>query len=45
MGIIWYDRKKWREINPELAKEGNIRDYTDLVHLAILNNLENIIVY
>ncbi len=33
--------KEWREINPELAKEGNIRDYTDLVHLVILNNLEN----
>ena len=24
-----------------MAKEGNIRDYTDLVHLVILNNLEN----
>ncbi len=33
--------KEWREINPELAKEGNIRDYADLVHLVILNNLEN----
>ena len=33
--------KEWREINPELAKEGNIRDFTDLVHLVILNNLEN----
>ena len=33
--------KEWREINPKLAKEGNIRDYTDLVHLVILNNLEN----
>ncbi len=33
--------KEWRENNPELAKEGNIRDYTDLVHLVILNNLEN----
>ncbi len=33
--------KEWREINPELAKEGNIRDYTYLVHLVILNNLEN----
>ncbi len=33
--------KEWREINLELAKDGNIRDYTDLVHLVILNNLEN----
>ena len=34
--------KEWREQNPELAKTGNIRDYTDLIHLVILNNLENI---
>ncbi len=34
--------KEWREQNPKLAKNGNIRDYTDLLHLVILNNLENI---
>ena len=34
--------KEWREQNPKLAKIGNIRDYTDLLHLIILNNLENI---
>ena len=33
--------KEWREENPKLAKKGNIRDYTDLLHLVILNNLEN----
>ena len=33
--------KEWRESNPELAKNGNIRDYTDLLHWVILNNLEN----
>ena len=33
--------KEWREDNPELAKNGNIRDYTDLLHLIILNNSEN----
>ena len=33
--------KEWRINNPELAKNGNIRDYTDLLHLVILNNLEN----
>lgn len=33
--------KEWRESNPELAKNGNMRDYTDLLHLIILNNLEN----
>ena len=34
--------KEWRDTNPSLAKTGNIRDYTDLLHLVILNNLENI---
>lgn len=33
--------KEWRKNNPELAKKGNLRDYTDLLHLVILNNLEN----
>ena len=33
--------KEWRDKNPELAKKGNIRDYTDLLHLVILNNLQN----
>ena len=34
--------KEWREGNPNLAEDGNIRDYTDLLHLVILSNLENI---
>lgn len=34
--------KEWRESNPEIADKGNIRYYTDLLHLIILNNLENI---
>ena len=33
--------KEWRESNSDLAKNGNMRDYTDLLHLIILNNLEN----
>ena len=33
--------KEWREANPELAKKGNIRYYADLLHLVILNNLQN----
>ena len=32
--------KEWKENNPDL--KGNIRDYTDLKHLLILCNLENI---
>ena len=34
--------KEWRDNNPILAEKGNIRDYTDILHLLILNNLENI---
>ena len=33
--------REWRDKNPQLAEEGNIRDYTDLLHLVILNNLQN----
>ena len=34
--------KEWRDKNKELSKTGNIRDYTDILHLIILSNLENI---
>ena len=34
--------KEWRDNNPTLAKNSNIRDHTDLLHLIILSNLENI---
>lgn len=34
--------KQWRIQNPKLAENGNIRDHTDLLHLIILSNLENI---
>lgn len=30
--------KEWRDKNPGL--EGNIRDYTDILHLVVLSNLE-----
>ncbi len=33
--------KEWKDNNPELAQKGNMRDYTDLLHLVILNNLQN----
>lgn len=33
--------KEWRKNNPKLSKTGNMRDYTDLLHLVILNNLKN----
>ena len=34
--------KEWREKNKELSKKGNIRDFTDILHLIILSNLENL---
>lgn len=30
--------KEWRDKNPDL--DGNIRDYTDIIHLVVLSNLE-----
>ncbi|MDO5555433.1 MAG: hypothetical protein Q4G09_01890 [Clostridia bacterium] len=39
--IVYYIfKKKVKEIM-KLSKNGNIRDYTDLLHLVILNNLQN----
>ena len=32
--------KEWRDKNPNL--NGNIRDYTDILHLVVLANLENL---
>ena len=32
--------KQWRDNNSDL--DGNIRDYTDILHLIVLSNLENI---
>lgn len=37
-----YVIKEWRDNNPDLAKTDNIIDYADLLHLVILNNLENV---
>lgn len=34
--------KEWRDKNPDFVQNGNMRDNTDLLHLIILNNLENI---
>ena len=40
MALFGITAKEWKENNPDL--DGNIRDNTDLIHLIILNNLENI---
>ena len=41
VALFGMTEKEWREKNPQLAQEGNMRDYTDLLHLVILNNLQN----
>jgi len=33
--------KEWRELNPELAKNSNIRDYATINELTVLSNLES----
>ena len=33
--------KKWRELNPTLAKNSNIRDYASINELTVLSNLES----
>ena len=38
MALFGMTAKTWRENNPNL--DGNIRDYTDILHLVILSNLE-----
>ena len=32
--------KKWRELNPSLAKNSNVRDYASINELTVLSNLE-----
>ncbi len=33
--------KSWREANPDLAKNGNIRDFASITQLVVLSNLES----
>ncbi len=33
--------KKWRELNPILAKDSNVRDYASINELTVLSNLES----
>ena len=41
VALFGMTEKEWRKENPILAKKGTIRDYTDLLYLVILNNLQN----
>ena len=33
--------KRWRELNPDLAKNSNVRDYASINELTVLSNLES----
>ena len=39
--IISYNCKKWRELNPNLAKNSNVRDSASINELTVLSNLES----
>jgi len=42
VALFGMSAKEWKDKNPKLSETGNMRDYTNLLHLIILNNLENI---
>ena len=40
VALFGFTAKAWRESNPELAKQSNIRDYATIHELTVLSNLE-----
>ena len=42
MAVFGQTAKQWREANPELAKEGNMRDFADIIQLNVLANIESL---
>ena len=40
VALFGFTAKAWRESNPELAKQSNIRDYATINELTVLSNLE-----
>lgn len=38
--LFWMTAKEWREGNPKFAKNGNIKDYTDLLHSMKKENID-----
>lgn len=41
VALFGFTAKAWRETNPELAKNSNIRDYASINELTVLSNLES----
>ena len=40
VALFGYTAKAWRDANPELAKNSNVRDYASINELTVLSNLE-----
>ena len=40
VALFGFTAKAWREENPELAKNSNVRDYSSINELTVLSNLE-----
>lgn len=40
VALFGFTAKAWRDANPELAKNSNIRDYSSINELTVLSNLE-----
>ena len=40
VALFGFTAKAWREVNPELAKNSNVRDYSSINELTVLSNLE-----
>lgn len=40
VALFGFTAKAWREVNPELAKKSNVRDFATINELTVLSNLE-----
>ena len=41
VALFGFTAKAWRDVNPELAKNSNVRDYATINELTVLSNLES----
>ena len=41
VALFGFTAKAWRDANPELAKNSNVRDYATISELTVLSNLES----
>lgn len=40
VALFGFTAKAWRDLNPELADKGNVRDYASINELTVLSNIE-----